>query len=43
MIGEWLPGKFKNICGPEVCSLFDVVYNILIQIKCVQSPGNSST
>lgn len=33
-MGEWLPGKLKNICGPEICSLFDVVCNVLIQMKC---------
>lgn len=42
MIGEWLPGKFKNICGSEICSLFGVVYNILTQMN-AQNPVHSST
>jgi hypothetical protein len=36
-MGEWLPGKLKNICGPEIRSLFGVVCNVLTQTKCKTS------
>lgn len=42
VIGEWLPGKCKNICSSEICSLFGVVYNILTQMN-VQNPVHSPT